>query len=111
MEMYKVVNTFKKLNDADVWIIPTSSNYFSDEEQTTVDNFMNVTLNSLGISNVVFKYVSTNERTITFEADTLESLNNYDSSISNHPFTVLRNRKLREYNIPQYLVTRTITEV
>jgi hypothetical protein len=109
--MYKVVSTFKKLNDADVWIIPTSTNYFTEQEQATIDDFMNVTLNSSGISNAVFKYVSTNERTITFEADTLESLNNYDFAISNHPFTTLRNRKLREYNIPQYLVSRNITEV
>ena len=109
--MYKVVSTFKKLNDADVWIIPTSTNYFTEQEQTTIDDFMNVTLNSSGISNVKFKYETTNERTITFEVDTLENLNNYDSAISNHPFTTLRNRKLREYNIPQYLVSRNITEI
>jgi len=109
--MYKVVSTFKKLNDTDVWIIPTSTNYFTEQEQATIDDFMNVTLNSSGISNVKFKYETTNERTITFEVDTLENLNNYDSAISNHPFTTLRNRKLREYNIPQYLVSRDITEI
>lgn len=109
--MYRVVNTFKKLNDADVWIIPTSINYFTEQEQATIDDFMNVTLNSSGISNLKFKYETTNERTITFEVDTLENLNNYDSAISNHPFTTLRNRKLREYNIPQYLVSRNISEI
>ncbi len=109
--MYRVTNTFKKLNDSDVWIIPTSTNYFADEEQPTINDFMDVTLNSPGISNVIFKYVTTNERTITFDVDTLDNLNDYDSAISNHPFTTLRNRKLREYNIPQYLVSRNITEV
>ena len=109
--MYRVTNTFKKLNDSDVWIIPTSTNYFTDEEQPIIDDFMDVTLNSPGISNFIFKYVTTNERTITFDVDTLDNLNDYDSAISNHPFTTLRNRKLREYNIPQYLVSRNITEV
>ena len=72
---------------------------------------MNVTLNSPGISNVTFENVTTNERTITLNVDTLENLNVYDMAVSNHPFTILRNRKLREYNVPQYLVSRNISEI
>lgn len=111
MEMYRVVNTFKKLNDADVWITPLGTNYFTTEEQSTIESFMSVSSNSAGISNVSFKYTSTNELTVSYEVDTFENLNNYDKAISTHPFIVLRNRKLREYNIPQYLVSRNISEI
>jgi hypothetical protein len=38
--MYRVINTFKKLNDSDVWIIPTSTNYFADEEQPIIDDVL-----------------------------------------------------------------------
>jgi len=109
--MYTIVNTFKKLNDADVCIIPTSINYFTEQEQIILNDFMGITLNSPGISNFTFNYVTMNERTITFEVDTLANLNAYDIAVSNHPFTIIRNRKLREYNIPQYLVIRNITEI
>ena len=72
---------------------------------------LSITYSSSGISNVVIKITTTNEYTITCEADSLENLSNYDYSITTHPFTILRNRKLREYNIPQYLVFRKITEM
>ena len=110
--MYRVVNTFKKLNDADVWITSASTSYFSAEELANeVASFTQIAFNSTGISNISFKYTSTNETTTTFEVDTLENLNAYDTAVSNHPFTALKNRKLREYNIPQYLVSRNITEI
>jgi hypothetical protein len=110
--MYRVVNTFKKLNDSDVWITSATTNYFSAEELANeVASFTEIAFNSPGIANLSFKYTSTNESTTTFEVDTLENLNSYDVAISNHPFTALRNRKLREYNIAQYLVSRNISEI
>ena len=110
--MYKVVTTFRKINDSDVWITPRTLNYFSELEQANeISDFLSITYSSSGISNVVIKITTTNEYTITCEADSLENLSNYDYSITTHPFTILRNRKLREYNIPQYLVFRKITEM
>ena len=86
--------------------------YFSEEEKSNeMADFVNLTFNSTGVSNVDVKYTSTNEMTMTYEVDTLENFNNYENAIMNHPFSMLRNRKLREYNIPQYLIFRNITEV
>ena len=114
--MYKVVKTFKKQNDTDVWIssspIYDDLSFFTEEEKSNeMADFVNVTYNSTGISNLQVKHTSTNEMTMTYEVDTLENFNNYENSLVNHPFSILRNRKLREYNIPQYLVFRNITEM
>ena len=114
--MYRVVKTFKKQNDSDIWLTPSpiygNITYFSEEEKSNeMADFVNLTFNSTGVSNVDVKYTSTNEMTMTYEVDTLENFNNYENAIMNHPFSMLRNRKLREYNIPQYLIFRNITEV
>jgi hypothetical protein len=108
---YRITNTVTKINDSDLWITVGTPDYFSSPEETAILQDYIQTINSItGITNQNINYEG-NTLTITYDADSLNSLNAFDTAISGHQFIRLRNQKLRELNIAQYVYSKTITEI
>ncbi len=108
---YRIVNTVTKINDSDLWVTVGTPDYFSTEEEAAILQDYIQTINSItGISNQNISYDG-NTLTITYDADSLNALNTFDTAVSSHQFIRLRNQKLRDMNIQQYIYNKTITEI
>jgi hypothetical protein len=107
---YRVTTVATKLNDSDAWVSATTEQYFTEEEMVIVNNYKQTINNVSGISNQTLN-VNGNTTTYSYDAVTLSALNEYEITSSSHAFIPLRNSKLRELNIPQYLYRKTIAEI